>query len=269
MPSKPLPPNLNPTFTPDYPAATVYPAHPSNYYHPKDHGNVPNRPRAWVLHTPEEPADDNETTPAFFAQPNRQASTHYYVDSDGDVFQLVPESYGAIANGLRGKPPPAWADLSTSLNWQTLSVEIEGYAHSIHDTMPVGGVQYQALIALIKHRALARNIPIDRDYVIGHYQVANDRSDPGPLFPWDNLLADLTMPPHQPEVRRHMKDWAIVGLENPAPDAYLFDGKAFWLMPNDPVVFEDLRKLIYEDNIIELHLVTWQFLDTCGYKRSN
>jgi N-acetyl-anhydromuramyl-L-alanine amidase AmpD len=266
MPSKPLPPNGNPTFLKDYGSGIVYPAHTSNYYHPSGHAGIPNRPRAWVLHTPEEDADDTEVTPAFFAQPNRQASTHYYLDSDGDVFQLVPESCGAIANGLRGKPPPKWADLSTSLNWQTLSVEIEGRAHTIHETMKKP--QYDALVALIRDRARAWKIPLDREYIIGHYQVANDRSDPGARFPWDALMRDLTTgsAPEPPKETRHMKDWAIVGLENEVPDAYLLKDDELYLIP-DAVVQEDLRKLIYEDDIIELHAVTWAFLDTIGIKR--
>ena len=179
------------TFTPDYPGAIVYPAHPTNYYRPEDHSGVPNRPRGWVLHTPEEDADNVESTPVYFAGANRHASTIYYLDNDGDVYQLVPERCAAIANGVIGKPYPSWADRSTSLNWQSLNVEIEGRGHTIHQTMPVGGVQFNALVRLIKHRAAAYGFPVDREHVIGHYQVSNERSDPGAKFPWDALMAAL------------------------------------------------------------------------------
>lgn len=189
MPSAPLPPNTNPSFAPDFPGAIVYPAHPTNYYSPDGHSGIPNTPRAWVLHTPEEPADDNETTPAYFAGANRQASTHYYVDNDGDVYQLVPESCAAIANGLQGKPLPSWALAGTSLNWQTLSVEIEGFAGSIEQTLTPA--QFGAVVALVKHRAQAWGIPLDREHVIGHYEVSVERSDPGAGFPWSALLAAL------------------------------------------------------------------------------
>lgn len=190
MASRPLPANFNPSFAADYPGAIVYPAHPSNYYRPDGHGGVPNRPRAWVLHTPEEPADDNESTPAYFSQPDRKASTLYYLDHDGDVYQLVPESCAAIANGLLGKPQPSWA-APGSLNWQTLNVEIEGRAASIHETMPVGGVQFQALVRLIRHRSGAWGIPLDRGHTMGHDQISIERTDPGRLFPWDALMAAL------------------------------------------------------------------------------
>ena len=169
------------TFPADYPGSIVYPAHPSNYYLPENHGGVPNRPRALFLHTPEEPADDYESTPVYFSQPNRQASTHYYADSDGDWYQLVPERCMAIANGLIGKPLPLWAEPDTSLNWQSLSVEIEGYAATIHQTCVRGGPQWNAIVRWVEDRTRIHNIPLDREHVMGHKEVANNRSDPGQL----------------------------------------------------------------------------------------
>lgn len=271
MPSKPLPPNSNPSFVANYPAAFVYPAWynmanhndpRNNYYRPEGHGGVPNIPSAWVLHTPEEPSDDNETTPAYFAFPGRKASTHYYLDSDGDVFQLVPEYCAAIANGLNGKPVPVWA-IPGSLNWQTLSVEIEGYAHSVHQTMPVGGVQFNALVNLIKHRAHDWGIPLDRTHVMGHYELSIDRSDPGAFFPWNELIEALSEPEEPVRKKRSMY---IVGLENDAPDAYLFTDNGFYLIP-DNEKYLDLEAVIYGDKIHEIKLATWQWLETVGIKR--
>jgi N-acetyl-anhydromuramyl-L-alanine amidase AmpD len=178
-------------FAPQYPGAIVVPAHASNVYQPQNHGGVPNKPRGIVLHTPEERADNIEVTPYYFQNAGLEASTHYYSDSDGDIFQMVPEDCAAIANGLKGKPLPSWAVPGTSLNWQTLSIEIEGYAHSIHETMPVGGPQFTALAKWIRHRAAAYGIPLDREHIIGHYQVADNRSDPGAKFPWAALMAAL------------------------------------------------------------------------------
>lgn len=184
---------INPSFAANYPGAIVFPAHWTNYFTPGS-GFGPMRPRGFVLHTPEEPADDVESTPAYFAGANRQASTHYYIDNDGDVYQCVSEDWFAFANGVRNKPYPAWADPSHSLNWQTLSVEIEGFAATIQDTMPVGGPQWLSLLALLRHRCAHYAIPLDREHVIGHYQVADNRSDPGALFPWDALIRDLNAP---------------------------------------------------------------------------
>ena len=174
-------------FTPDYPGAEVVPAHVSNWR------LLPNRPKGFVLHTPEEPADQQESTPVWFSQahPGSEGSTHYYLDNDGDVYQMVQEKWSPIANGVLGKPYPSWANPNISLNGQSLNVEIEGYAGNIHNSMPVGGVQFQSLVKLIKHRCAAYGIPTDREHIIGHYQVASNRTDPGARFPWVELIAAL------------------------------------------------------------------------------
>lgn len=172
----------------EIPGAIVVEAHAVNYWRPDGHGGVPNKPRALFLHTPEEPADNVESTPAYFAQEHfnedgsrRLASTHYYVDSDGDLYQMVPENCAAIANGLDGKPLPAWALPGTSLNWQSLSWEIEGYAATIHETCRRGGKQWNTIVRNVESRTRKYQIPLDRAHVMGHYEVSTSRTDPGRL----------------------------------------------------------------------------------------
>jgi hypothetical protein len=161
-------------FPPDYPSIVV-PAHPGNVDE-----RQPNAPRALMLHTPEEPVDDYESTPVYFSS-DRGAATHYYSDSDGDWYQMVPEAVGAIANGRRNKPRPTWAVPGISLNLQTISVEIEGYAAAMHRTMPRGGRQWNAVVRWVENRSRQHLIPLDRAHIMGHYEVADNRSDPGTL----------------------------------------------------------------------------------------
>lgn len=164
-----------------FPNAIIYPAHNSNFYLPSGHGGVPNKPRGLVLHTPQEPADNYAYTPVFFADPNRQASTHYFVSFIGDLYQMVPENSMAIANGVIGKPYPSWADPATSLNWQSLSIEIEGFAETIWQTCPRGSQQWNTVAIWVAVLCGKYHIPLDRAHVIGHYQVSNNRTDPGTL----------------------------------------------------------------------------------------
>lgn len=159
----------------DYPGSILFPANVTNVLRPV------NKPKIIVLHTPEEPSDDNETTPWYFQKENLGASTHYYSDSDGDWYQMVPEFMGAIANGVRGKPYPVDTNPNISLNYQSVSVEIEGYAATIHLTCPRGGVQWNAVVSWVLWESETHSIPLDREHVIGHYEVANNRSDPGGL----------------------------------------------------------------------------------------
>ena len=164
-------------FTPDIPGIQVVPAHPTNVL------REVNVPRALVIHTPEEPADDYESTPIWFQRPNIGGSTHYYADNDGDYIQCVPDRFGAIANGLKGKPRPVWALLvpEPSLNYQTLSIEVEGYAAAMPRTCPPGSRQWLSVRNWIISRGLVYGIKIDRVHIVGHYELATDRSDPGTL----------------------------------------------------------------------------------------
>lgn len=171
------------TFEPDIPGVIVVPAHSTNIL------RAINRPVALVIHTPEEPADDVESTPRYFAFPNRNASTHYYTDNDGDLYQMVPEEHGAIANGLRNRPRPIWAGASGSLNYRTLSNEVEGYARAMHRTCPLGSRQWVSLRNWIISCALRYEIEISRVYIVGHFELADNRSDPGTLK-LDQLVAE-------------------------------------------------------------------------------
>lgn len=179
-------PYVQAPFTPNIPGSIVVPAHEDNV-RPGE-----NYPKVSVLHTPEEPADNIEVTPYYFSRkiwrPDGQggwyqvrASTHAYADSDGDLFQMVPERYGAIANGVRGKPYPADTKPGWSLNLQSRSIEIEGYAATINVTMPRGGPQWQTTVRWVLAGRQMYGIPIDRAHVIGHYEVADNRTDPGTL----------------------------------------------------------------------------------------
>ena len=184
-------------FTPDIPGAIVVQAHEHNIRPGVNH------PKVLVLHTPEEEADATEVTPNYFARSNlpRRASTHYYASGgmgtfgDGDLYQMVPEDQGAIANGvttqaylnsigrsnLVGKEYPADTDPSVSLNLQSLSIEIEGRAITIHRTMPQGSLQWRTVVKWVAECARRHKIPLDRAHVLGHYDVSVYRTDPGSL----------------------------------------------------------------------------------------
>lgn len=170
-------------FTPDISGATVVPAHECNV-RPGD-----NHPKVNVFHTPEEEADEIEVTPYYFSRPIydahgnlRRASTHYYADNDGDLFQMVPERYGAIANGVTaGRSYPEDTNPGISLNLQSRNIEIEGRAATIHRTCKRGGSQWMTVVLWTLAGYHLHGIPLDLAHNIGHYRVSNVRWDPGQL----------------------------------------------------------------------------------------
>ena len=191
-------------FSANYPGAIVVPSR--NYGYVVGGKHLLNTPKAFCLHTPEEPPDNVPSTPYYFAETNRDASTTYFVSYLGLVFQCVPESEGAYANAVEGKPYPVWADSKVNLNLQTLSIEIEGYAATIHQTMPRGSPQWKALVNLMAHRCKALNIPPGRTF--GHYAVSIYRSDPGqlniPLLVIDVIAALAAPAPAPPAEEEEM-----------------------------------------------------------------
>jgi hypothetical protein len=164
----------------DYPGAIVVEA--ANYGY-----GVPNRPKRWGFHTPEEPADSYPSTPDYLATTDRDASYTYFASTLGFIFQLVPESQGAYAHGLDGKPAPFWSD-GTNLNLQSLSLSFEGHAATIHLTMPRGSPQWNAAVDLVAHRTKALGLDLDSSFQ--HKDVSIYRSDCGQ---WDQaaFIADV------------------------------------------------------------------------------
>ena len=183
--------------------ANYIPAHPDNI-----RPGV-NKPKVLVWHTPEEPVDANEYTPVYFSGRifdehgiQRRASTTYDISGgagtqgDGDLYQCVREHECAIANGvttqsylnatgyshLVGKTYPAGTNSATSLNCQSLSVELEGYADTIHNTMLRGGKQWRAAVEWCESRAWKYGIPLTLERAgVPHFQLSVHRIDPGKL----------------------------------------------------------------------------------------
>jgi hypothetical protein len=173
------------TFISDYNGAIVWEAHPSNV------GVGTNNPKAIVYHTPEEPADGYPGTPYWFARehPASAGSTHYFSSYLGFIWQSVLENKRAIANGVTAdRSYPVGTNSNISLNLQSISIEIEGYAATIGQTLSVA--QRKSVVDWTVYACKKYNIPADRQHIIGHYEVASNRSDPGTL-PIDSIVLEV------------------------------------------------------------------------------
>lgn len=180
---------------PDYPVdnAGWYPLHPDR----KSNYGVATSIQAICLHSPEEPADNYESTPVFFSQSKANGSvggTHYYTDNDGDIVQMARDTDQVHAQGVssanaRLPRPDWWLSKYISYNTCMLSNEIEGYASTLHKTMPIDSKQWNAVVAWCAYKYLQYKLPMDEleKRIIGHGQLAKDRTDPGPQFPWAEL----------------------------------------------------------------------------------
>ena len=177
------------------------PAHENNYDkaarglrrfgHPREQIGI-------CIHTAEEDANDYESTPVWFRNPDAVSSTGYYVDNDGDVVQMVRDHDYAWGQGVRAHDlalprPYWWKDEFGSYNVVLLSIEIEGRWSTLDRSMPVGSDQWYQLANLCGFLSKKYGIPIDRDHFVGHDELAKSKSDPGPHFDWPAFMSQVKM----------------------------------------------------------------------------
>jgi len=118
---------------------------------------------------------------ARLTDPASHVSSHYLVDEDGRIDQLVPEAQRAWHAGLS-----SWRGI-TDINSCSIGIEIVNPGHDYgYRDFPAG--QIDAVIGLCRDIVARRNIPAAR--VLAHSDVAPARKqDPGEKFPWDRLGA--------------------------------------------------------------------------------
>ncbi|MFD8422224.1 N-acetylmuramoyl-L-alanine amidase [Streptomyces sp. NPDC059466] len=123
------------------------------------------------------------------ADPKNAASTHYVMrSSDGAVTQMVPTKDIAFQAG------------NYSTNLHSIGIEHEGYA--AQGATWYTEAQYEATADLVKYLADRFQIPLDRQHVIGHDNVAGPNSslvsgmhwDPGNGWDWDHFMRLLGRP---------------------------------------------------------------------------
>jgi N-acetylmuramoyl-L-alanine amidase len=111
--------------------------------------------------------------------PEAKVSSHYVVDEDGNILQLVPEARRAWHAGVS-----SWEGV-TDINSRSVGVEIGNPGHGYgYPDFPEP--QLAAVIALCRDLMERHRFRADR--VLAHSDVAPLRKwDPGEKFPWERL----------------------------------------------------------------------------------
>ncbi|HMA71621.1 MAG TPA: N-acetylmuramoyl-L-alanine amidase [Xanthobacteraceae bacterium] len=111
--------------------------------------------------------------------PDARVSSHYVVEENGNVLQLVPEPRRAWHAGLS-----SW-DGESDTNSRSIGIEIANPGHS-YDYPDFPEAQIAAVIALC--RDIVERLCIRAERVLAHSDVAPQRKlDPGEKFPWARL----------------------------------------------------------------------------------
>lgn len=118
----------------------------------------------------------------WMCDPDKKVSSHYMVDTDGSIYQLVDETKRAWHAGVS-----SWQG-ETDLNSCSIGIEIQNTGHSL-GYVPFPDIQMDAVRELSRD-IIARNHILPRD-VLAHSDIAPMRKvDPGHLFPWHALAQD-------------------------------------------------------------------------------
>lgn len=115
-----------------------------------------------------------------------KVSSHYLVDEQGEIFQLVQEDKRAWHSGVS-----RWQG-DVDLNSRSIGIEIANGGWNI--PLPDGTLppykrsQIEAVIELCK--SILSRFVIPQSRIVGHSDIAPDRKeDPGEHFPWEELAA--------------------------------------------------------------------------------
>ena len=139
--------------------------------------------------------------------PQSKASSHYVVAKDGRITQLVELTDSSWCNGTSVTPGnnrhfslstlPKVRERRTNANFYTITIEHEGFSNQGNGRLT--DAQLQATIWLHKHiisevkRIFGIDIPINREHIVGHYQI-NPKTKPncpGANFPFDEVIKAL------------------------------------------------------------------------------
>ncbi len=105
-------------------------------------------------------------TDSWFANPASQVSAHYGIGKNGEIHQYVKEEDAAWHAGRVDNPSCKLIKTNVNPNLYTIGIEHEGGPYDIWtDAMK------QASSLLIREICQHWKIPIDRDHIIGHYQI--------------------------------------------------------------------------------------------------
>ena len=113
---------------------------------------------------------------------NSNVSSHYFIKSDGNIINMVPELFEAWHAGKS-----YWKDFRL-MNKYSIGIEIHNPGHD-HVYKKFNSRQIISLKKLLKY--LIKKYKIKLNNILGHSDIApNRKKDPGEKFPWRDLSKD-------------------------------------------------------------------------------
>ncbi len=172
-----------------------------------------------------------------------EASTNFVVAKDGRVAQLVSLEDTAWGNGTTTDPSDKRfygnanvklvRERKTSANYFSVSIEHEGFYEDGKGALT--SAQLAATIELIKYirsevkRIYGVDIPVDREHIVGHCDVAPKWKPncPGQAFPFDAIIQALTTQKEEKKLDDTKVRFNLFGTKNVEIDGFIEGGKTY------------------------------------------
>lgn len=103
---------------------------------------------------------------SWFSTPGSQASAHYGIGKNGSILQYVEEENKAWHAGRVNNPSFELYLNNVNPNLYTIGIENEGL-----DLADAPKEQIESLVELIRDICKRHSIPMDRDHIIGHFEI--------------------------------------------------------------------------------------------------
>ena len=129
---------------------------------------------------------------SWLTDPSSGVSSHYVVDEEGtEISQLVREDdrawhIAATYDCARNHDHDCWLD-GVQSNHFTVGIEHAGFASE--DSFPAS--QVDASAALVCRISRGTGLPRDYRHVVAHGRLQDDRTDPGPNWPWTEYVTSV------------------------------------------------------------------------------
>ncbi|MEK6901359.1 MAG: peptidoglycan recognition family protein, partial [Nanoarchaeota archaeon] len=110
-----------------------------------------------------------------------EVSSHYHIDCDGAVVQIIPDTLAASHAGCSGTDQDCYIP---TVNLYSIGVDLRDC--SAEKNVYATREQYERLSRLLTELAVKYNIPRDDDHIIGHFEVGK-HGDPQKSFDWTQI----------------------------------------------------------------------------------
>lgn len=174
----------------------------------------------------------------FHTAANKQSSAHFLVTFEGEIKQYVRISDMAWANGLESyNIPKAKSAIvrgkNINPNLYSVSIEHEGKTGKLTEKQFQATVWLHLYIHDYVKKTWGSEIVLDRDHIIGHYEVDPLRKPncPGKDFPWKELISALQQEPKTKPIEK----WRYDGIEFLHNNGVLNDLKGWKDKIHDPM----------------------------------